>query len=89
MKTFKALYFAAAKDATGVTNELVRFPEECQDSISIPKFFEILESRHPKLKEKKILSSAAVAVNLEYVDVSDGRIKPGDEVAIIPPVSGG
>jgi molybdopterin converting factor small subunit len=41
------------------------------------------------LKDKKILSSVAVAVNLEYVEMSEGEIKPGDEVAIIPPVSGG
>ena len=88
-KTFKVLYFAAAKDATGLTNEVIPFPEESEDPISVPRLFEILEARHPKLKEKKILGSAAVAVNLEYVEVSDGRINAGDEVAIIPPVSGG
>lgn len=32
--------------------------------------------------------SALVAVNLEYVG-PDYRLEPGDEVAIIPPVSGG
>ena len=51
--------------------------------------FQLLESRHPRLKQKKILSSVAVAINLEYVDLEEGRIRAGDEVAIIPPVSGG
>jgi len=58
-------------------------------SISVMELFWLLESRHPKLKEKRILTSVAVAVNLEYVEIENGRIKGGDEVAIIPPVSGG
>ena len=57
--------------------------------MSIPDLFRLLESRHPKLKQKKILSSVAVAVNLDYVEIKEGKIKAGDEVAIIPPVSGG
>lgn len=57
--------------------------------MSIQQLFALLESKYPKLKQKKILSSAAVAVNLEYVEVEDGVLGEGDEVAIIPPVSGG
>lgn len=57
--------------------------------MSIADLFELLESRHPKLKQKKILASVAVAVNLEYVEIEEGMVKAGDEVAIIPPVSGG
>jgi molybdopterin converting factor subunit 1 len=35
-----------------------------------------------------LLSGSALAVNLTYVD--DGHpIRPGDEVAVIPPVAGG
>jgi molybdopterin converting factor small subunit len=57
--------------------------------MSIQQLFALLESKYPKLKQKKILSSVAVAVNLEYVEVEDGVLGEGDEVAIIPPVSGG
>jgi len=57
--------------------------------LSIADLFELLELRHPKLKQKKILASVAVAVNLEYVKIEEGMIRAGDEVAIIPPVSGG
>lgn len=84
------LYFASAKDATGLTSEHITLPETSESqSMSIPELFRLLESRHPKLKQKKILSSVAVAVNLEYVEIEEGEIKAGDEVAIIPPVSGG
>jgi molybdopterin converting factor subunit 1 len=82
------LYFASAKDAAGLTSEYISIPDT-SDIISITELFESLETKHPKLKQKKILSSVAVAVNLEYVDLSDGKVKAGDEVAIIPPVSGG
>ena len=82
------LYFASAKDAAGLTSEDVSLPDT-SDTISIAELFETLETKHPKLKQKKILTSVAVAVNLEYVDLSDGKVKAGDEVAIIPPVSGG
>ena len=57
--------------------------------MSISDLFKLLETKHPKLKQKKILKSVAVAVNLEYVEIDEGNVKPGDEVAIIPPVSGG
>lgn len=44
-----------------------------------------LETRYPRLKQ---LASYMVAVNNEYA--SDGnKLQPRDEVAIIPPVSGG
>ena len=44
-----------------------------------------LEHQYPRLKQ---LSSFMIAVNSEYATPAT-LIKPGDEVAIIPPVSGG
>ena len=87
---FKVLYFASARDATGLSSESISIPETCESkSLSIADLFELLELRHPKLKQKKILASVAVAVNLEYVEIEEGMVRAGDEVAIIPPVSGG
>ena len=86
IKNFKILYFASAKEAAGVVSELIPLDTE---EMSIPQLFEKLEASHPNLKKKKILSSVAVAVNLEYVEIASGKIRVGDEVAIIPPVSGG
>jgi molybdopterin converting factor subunit 1 len=41
---------------------------------------------HPRLRE--LASSLLVAVNTEYVS-QDATLRDGDEVALIPPVSGG
>jgi molybdopterin converting factor subunit 1 len=45
-----------------------------------------LRRRVPAIAQR--LDTVAVAVNLQYV-ARDHRLKSGDEVAVIPPVSGG
>ena len=44
-----------------------------------------LKSKYPRFKD---LTSLLVAINDEYANATD-RIKSEDEVALIPPVSGG
>ena len=84
------LFFAGAKDAAGLASETIPLSDTATEkAISIAELFKLLEERHPKLSERKILSSVAVAINLKYVDISCAKVKAGDEVAIIPPVSGG
>jgi molybdopterin synthase sulfur carrier subunit len=46
---------------------------------------ELLENQYPELKK---LSSYMIAVNNEYAS-NELQLKEGDEIAIIPPVSGG
>ena len=92
MSTFTVLYFAAASSFTTLDSESFKAP------LSISKFFPLLEQRHPGITSK-ILGSCLVTVNLDYVDIPDQDskggmgdefvIQPGDEVAIIPPVSSG
>ncbi|KAF2247421.1 Molybdopterin synthase sulfur carrier subunit [Trematosphaeria pertusa] len=86
---FSILYFAAASTLTTKSNEHLPAPLEARH------LFAKLEEKYPGIKEK-VLSSCAVTVNLEYVDIdtedaeqADLVIKEGDEVAIIPPVSSG
>lgn len=86
---FLLLYFAAASSFTKKSSEAFGAP------LPARQLFEILEKRYPGIKEK-VLSSCAVTVNLEYVDMDEDQngdqglmIKEGDEVAIIPPVSSG
>ena len=86
---FSILYFAAASTFTAKSNEHLPAPLKARD------LFASLEERYPGIVEK-VLSSCAVTVNLEYVDLDgdDGEqselvIKEGDEVAVIPPVSSG
>lgn len=86
---FTILYFAAASTLTGKTTEHLPAP------VRICDLFTKLNDTYPGIKER-ILSSCAVTVNLEYVDIDEDdapstvqEIKAGDEVAIIPPVSSG
>lgn len=89
---FTILYFAAASTFTGRATEYFPAPIRVRD------LFSRLDDSYPGIKDR-VLSSCALTVNLEYVDVdvdddddssgADKEIKPGDEVAVIPPVSSG
>ncbi|KAF2875922.1 Molybdopterin synthase sulfur carrier subunit [Massariosphaeria phaeospora] len=86
---FSILYFAAASTFTAKSTEHLLAP------VQAGKLFDRLEQKYPGIKDK-VLSSCAVTVNLEYIDLDgddapnvDLVIKEGDEVAIIPPVSSG
>lgn len=84
-KTFTILYFASASAHTSKTAESLPAP------LLLRELFSTLEARYPGFNDR-ILTSCAVTINLEYVDLEDdgGRmIKENDEVGIIPPVSSG
>ncbi|OAJ44904.1 hypothetical protein BDEG_28087 [Batrachochytrium dendrobatidis JEL423] len=60
----------------------------------MPQLIEALTAKHPSILQ--ILESSMIAVNMSYVDkqglLEDGeyvQIRDGDEIAVIPPVSGG
>lgn len=57
------------------------------DSVTVSELRLRLGERHPQFVSH--LECAAVAVNEEYVRDGEGRIREGDTVALIPPVSGG
>jgi molybdopterin converting factor small subunit len=85
--TFTILYFAAASSMTKKPSEIFKAP------LNIKKLFSTLESHYPGITEK-VLSTSAVTVNLNYIDLDEQEgkgleIQSGDEVAIIPPVSSG
>ncbi len=75
----KVLAFGIAKDIFGADNINVVI-----DS-SVGDLKQVLEAQYPALKD---LASYMVAVNDEYAD-DDLSITIDDEIAIIPPVSGG
>lgn len=85
---FNLLYFAAASSYTKKSSETIKAP------LRASELFETLENLYPGIKDK-VLSSCAVTLNLEYIDLDEGDksteiiFKEGDEVAIIPPVSSG
>ncbi|KAI9708290.1 MAG: hypothetical protein M1812_008048, partial [Candelaria pacifica] len=90
---FTILYFASASSYTGKSSDTFETP------LSLSGLFELLEVRYPGIRTK-VLSSSAITINLDYVDISLGTeeegfekqtegeqliICDGDEVAIIPP----
>ena len=91
---FRLLYFASAASYTRKSLDDVPAP------LALTDLFAHLEKLYPGIRQA-VLSSSAVTVNLDYVDVEDQQgadgckrsdttvINEGDEVAIIPPVSSG
>ena len=75
----KVLAFGIVKDIFGATTIEV---DSIVDTVQLKA---LLEEKYPRLKE---LVSYAIAVNDEYAQ-DNVVIDSGDEVAIIPPVSGG
>jgi molybdopterin converting factor subunit 1 len=81
MEGVRVLLFGAAADRAG-TRE-VEIPAE---EITLDELWPLLAERHPDLSPMR--GTIAFAVNGEYAR-GDARVSPGDEVAVLPPVSGG
>lgn len=77
----EVLAFGIAKDIFGGTTTEVAYA----DQMTVATLKEQLEAQYPQLKE---LASYMVAVNEAYAD-DDVILSAKDEIAIIPPVSGG
>ena len=82
----KLLYFAWLKSKTGVAEEDLSPPE---DVTTVAALLDWLKTRGPGHAEALAdLSMVRVAVNQEYARPGD-PVKPGDEIALFPPVTGG
>ena len=75
------LAFGITKDILGKTLVNIEIPE----GSSVQQLKEKLIASYPKMQE---LTSLLIAVNEEYGDEKQ-IIQAGDEIALIPPVSGG
>jgi len=74
--------------AFGISKEILNSSEknlELKDNATVLELKNMLEAQYPALKR---LRSYMIAVNDEYAD-DNTILCPGDEIAIIPPVSGG
>lgn len=78
----RVLFFGMLKDLVGRASDTLELPE----GSTITDLLKHYEARVPQLKAS--LSSLAVAVNQEYA-VGATRLNSDDEVALLPPVSGG
>lgn len=75
-------FFATYRDAVGKP----QIEMEMDDGASLGDLLERLYDTYPKLK--KWSESIICSVNRKYAD-DDKLLEPGDEVALLPPVSGG
>jgi len=78
----RVLFFGQLKDITGVAQE----EAELSDGARVEDLFERYGRRFPKLAEFR--PSIAASVNQEYAGWR-AALETGDEVAFLPPVSGG
>ena len=78
----KVLFFASSRDIVGSKEIALEIPE----GTSVGDLKRELVNQYPGMASiQKVLS---IAVNADYADDST-VLQPGDEVAFIPPVSGG
>jgi molybdopterin converting factor subunit 1 len=84
MKVVTVLCFARAREIVEASELRV----ELTDGGTSADLVAWLVQHHPKLQE--LFKSCVLAVNQEYVQLGDAvPLSAGDEVAIIPPLSGG
>jgi len=79
--TIDVLFFGITRDYAGSRSLKFDFPHDT----TVKLIRSIMEQKYPALKG---LNRYAVAVNNEYAG-DEVAVNEGDEVAILPPVSGG
>ncbi len=77
------LFFAAARDAAGRSKDIVELPAAVTNVAELTAW---LGGQYPPLEP--YLACVRIAQNEQFVDAS-AAIRPGDTLAIIPPVAGG
>lgn len=78
----RVLFFGVLKDVVGQGSELVNLPEPA----TLDDLVGCLRQQIPRLNAH--LPSIAMSINQEYARL-ESTLKQGDEVALLPPVSGG
>lgn len=81
MLTVTVLAFGISRDITGASSLSLSLESPC----TVGDLRRQLLARWPAMSS---LASLAIAVNSEYA-TDDQLLQPGDELALIPPVSGG
>jgi len=78
----RILFFGMLKDLAGRGTDLLNVPEHA----TLSDVFIHYEELVPKLGE--LAASIAISINQEFAGL-DSKLKEGDEIAFLPPVSGG
>lgn len=78
----RVLFFGILKDLTGRSSEAISLPDGATAADVLRHYEQNLAG------QKGLMSSVAISVNQEYA-AADTQLHAGDEVALLPPVSGG
>jgi len=78
----RVLFFGILKDLVGKTTDVEEFPE----GATLATVFDLYAARFPRMRE--MAASIVVARNQQFANIST-IVVDGDEVAFLPPVSGG
>jgi molybdopterin converting factor subunit 1 len=80
--TVKVLFFGRVRELTGVSEESL----ELSAGATLADLFALYAARYPRLA--KFRSSLVASRNQEFA-AWETRLSPGDDIAFLPPVSGG
>jgi molybdopterin synthase catalytic subunit len=89
----RVLFFAAARTAVGVGEATFTVggggdDNAAADACTVAALVAAVVAAHPALAP--LLASLVLAVNMDYVAVDSTRaLAPSDQIAFIPPISGG
>lgn len=87
MGRITVLYFAAATTALDRTSETFEVPD---DGLKLSDLAKLIVSRHPNSGIDRVLERSRWSVDAELADLAGSVVlRGGEEVAVIPPVSGG
>jgi molybdopterin synthase catalytic subunit len=78
----RVLLFGILKDLTGRSSEAISLPDHATAADVLRHYEQSLAAQNG------LMSSVAISVNQEYA-AADTQLHAGDEVALLPPVSGG
>jgi MoaE-MoaD fusion protein len=80
----RVLFFAHARELAAVADAELEVPVGTTPRDALKRF---ILPRYPALQP--LAPHCALAVNLEYVGPEEPLLRSGDELAVIPPISGG
>jgi molybdopterin converting factor subunit 1 len=78
----RVLYFAALKERAEASEETLEVPESCD----VAALWNFVQARHPRLRE--VTTRPLAACDMTYARW-DRPVTGGEEIAFLPPVSGG
>ena len=87
----RVLFFARARELAGVSSAALKLTAaDASSPVTVSNARTALLASYPALEPLLASKSTLITVNAEYIDSETGTVlRTGDELAIVPPVSGG